>query len=196
MKKNNFYKIGKNPHLDDFIILGKKNDLSDPNLYIGNNAIIRSFTTIYANTIIGNNFKTGHNVLIRNNCQIGDNVSIGSSSVIEFSVKIENDVRLHSRCFIPEYTELKKGSWLAPGVVITNSKFPNNKYSKSNISPCIIFEKAIVGANVTILPGIKIGKNALIGAGSVVTKDIPEGEVWAGNPAKNIGKKKQYFDYK
>ena len=184
--------------IDEYVILGKnteQNDFSSNKLKIGDGAIIRSFTTIYSGSKIGDNFKTGHNVLIRESCKIGNNVSVGSNSVIEFKVVIEDNVRLHSKCFIPEYSILKKNCWLAPGVTLTNSKFPNNKYSKEKLCGVQIGENSIIGANVTILPSILIGKKCLIGAGSVVTKLIPDNEVWAGNPAKKIGEINQYKDY-
>tara|TARA_A100001015_G_C14859650_1_gene659807 strand:- start:373 stop:972 length:600 start_codon:yes stop_codon:yes gene_type:complete len=185
-------------NIDDFVILGKEADLNNSikdKLTVGDGAVIRSFTTIYSGSKIGNNFNTGHNVLVRENCEIGNNVSIGSNSVIEFKVIIEDNVRLHSKCFIPEYSILKKYCWLAPGVTLTNSKFPNNKFSKEKLKGVTIEMYAIIGANVTILPSILIGKRSLIGAGSVVTKSIPDYEVWAGNPAKKIGELNQYKDY-
>lgn len=184
--------------IDDYVILGKNTDninFSQNKLIIGNGAIIRSFTTIYVGSKIGSNFQTGHNVLIREFCEIGNNVSVGSNSVLEFKVLIEDDVRLHSKCFIPEYSVLKKGCWLAPGVTLTNSKFPNNKFSKNKLEGVSIGENSIIGANVTILPSVTIGKKCLVGAGSVVTKSIPDNEVWAGNPAKKIGIIDQYKDY-
>ena len=126
----------KKSEIDDFVYLGKDPFIQKKKfkpLIIDEGAIIRSFTTIYSQTKIGKNFQTGHNVLIRENCKIGSNVSIGSNTVIEFDVIIKDNVRLHSKCFIPEYSVLESGCWLAPGVTLTNSKFPNNQYSKEKL---------------------------------------------------------------
>ncbi len=153
---------------------------------IGNNCLIRSGTTIYPGNIFGDNFITGNKVNIRDGNEIGSNVSIGTLSIIEHSVKIGNNVRIHSGAFIPEYTIIKDGAWIGPRVVITNSKYPGKNDSKDNLSGVVISERAVIGANVTILPGIKIGKNAIIGAGSVVTKNVPDNEVYIGNPAKKL----------
>jgi len=168
----------------------------DETAKIGKNARIRSHTVIYPNNEIGDNFQTGHGVLLRENNKIGDNVSIGSHAVVEHSSKIGNKVRIHSLAFIPEYTILEDRAWIGPKVTITNSKYPNNKFSKEKLSGVTVKEGAKIGANSTILPGITIGKNALVGAGSVVTKDVPEGKVVVGNPAKVAGDINDIEDYK
>ena len=133
---------------------------------------MRSGTYIYAGNKIGSNFQTGNKVNIREENEIGNNVSIGTQSVIEHHVKIGNNVRIHSNVFIPEFTILKSNVWIGPNVVLTNAKYPNRKETKENLSAPVLMENCIIGANVTILPNIKIGKNAIIGAGSVVTKNI------------------------
>lgn len=154
-----------------------------PETIIGDDAIIRSGTVLYRGSKIGKSFKTGHNALIREYCIIGDHVSVGSFCNIEHSVEIGDGVRLHSGCFVPEYTLIEAGAWLGPRVTLTNSKFPNRVDSKFNLRGVKICEGAIIGANVTILPGIVIGMNAMVGAGSVVTKDVPADSLVFGNPA-------------
>ena len=76
-------------------------------LIIGPHGVIRSHTIIYAGTRIGARLQTGHSVLIRENTRIGDDCSIGSGSVVEFKVVMGNRVRLHSQCFVPEYSVLE-----------------------------------------------------------------------------------------
>tara|TARA_B100000795_G_scaffold165806_1_gene124724 strand:+ start:73 stop:663 length:591 start_codon:yes stop_codon:yes gene_type:complete len=178
--------FGVNPTVQKNCILLKSSTTSDDktnNTKIGKNCLIRSGTTIYSGNIFGDNFITGNKVNIRENNRIGSNVSIGTLSIIEHSVKIGNNVRIHSGAFIPEHTIIKDDAWIGPRVVITNSKYPGRGNSKELLSGVVISEKAVIGANVTILPGIKIGKNAIIGAGSVVTKNVPDDETYAGNPA-------------
>ena len=191
---NNIYKnvkIGKNAKIEDFVIIGRppkgKRD-GELKTVIGNNAVIRSHSVIYAGNKIGNNFQTGHGVNIRENNVIGDDVSIGTKSVIEHHIKIEDNVRVHSQAFIPEYCILKKGCWIGPQVVLTNPLHPLCKKAKECLkkTPVIIEEDAKIGANATLLPGITIGKNSLVGAGSVVTKSIEKNKVAVGNPAKAI----------
>ena len=153
---------------------------------IGKNAVIRSHTIIYAGNKIGANFQSGHGAFLREQNEIGDNVSIGTKSMIEHHVVIEDNVRVHSQVFIPEYSVLKKGCWIGPNVVLTNAKYPLSPGVKDSLVGPVVAENAIIGANSTLLPGVKIGRGAVVGAGSVVTRDVPENAVVAGNPAKVI----------
>jgi len=157
-------------------------------------AHIRSHTVIYSGNIIGRHFRTGNKVNIRENNQIGNNVSIGSLSNIEHNIIIEDGVRIHSQVFIPELTILKEKCWIGPNVVITNAKYPVCKNSKDKLEGVTVGEKAIIGANVTILPGVTLGRNCIIGAGSVVTKDVEEDAIMIGNPAVIIGWKPIDYD--
>jgi len=154
---------------------------------IGKNPVIREPTIIYPDNIIGDNFQTGHFVVIRQNNKIGNNVSIGIHSDVAFNVIIEDNVRIHSKCFIPEFSIIKKNAWLGPNVVFTNDKYPGSREGKSNLKGPIIGEYAKIGANSTILPRVKIGKYALIGAGTVVVKDVPDYAIVVGNPGKIVG---------
>lgn len=150
---------------------------------IGPDAIIRSHTVIYCGNRIGAGFRTGHGVMIREENEIGDDVSIGTNSIVEHHVRIGNGVRLHSNVFVPEYSVLEDGCWLGPNVVVTNAKYPRSPRVKDELAGAHIERGAKIGANVTLLPGVRIGANALVGAGAVVTKDVPPNTVVAGNPA-------------
>jgi acetyltransferase-like isoleucine patch superfamily enzyme len=204
MEKNNLIKIydnveiGKNVEIEEFCIIGKPprgKTNGELKTVIGDNSVIRSGTVIYAGNIIGENFNTGHNVVIREENKIGANVSIGTLSCIEHHIVIEDGVRIHSQVFIPEYTTIKKNAWIGPNVVVTNAKYPRSKNVKDNLIGAIIEEDAKIGANVTTLPGVKIGKNALVGSGSLVNKDVKEKEVVVGNPIKKIKEIKDIKEY-
>ena len=153
---------------------------------IGANAVIRSHTVIYAGNVIGDSFNSGHSVLIREDNQIGDHVSIGSHTVIEHHLEIQDEVRIHSQAFVPEFTVLEKGCWIGPNVVFTNALHPLCKKVKDCLKGAVVKSGAKIGANATILPDVTIGKMALVGAGSVVVRDVPENSVAAGSPAKLI----------
>jgi acetyltransferase-like isoleucine patch superfamily enzyme len=153
---------------------------------IGERAVIRSHTVIYAGNVIGRNFQTGNKVNIRESNQIGDDVSVGTLSVIEHHVVIGNNVRIHTQVFIPEFSVLEDGCWLGPHVVLTNAKYPLSPTAKTTLQGPIIRRGAKIGANCTLLPGVVIGENALVGAGSVVARDVAPGEVVVGNPARVI----------
>lgn len=190
--------LGKNVIIEPFCVIGKPPkgyENGELKTVIGDNSVIRSHTVIYAGNQIGSNFQTGHHAVIREENNIGTDVSIGSLSCIEHHVDIADGVRVHSQAFVPEYSVLKSKSWIGPNVVITNAKFPRGRNVKENLKGATIEENAKVGANTTLLPGIRIGKNSLVGAGSVVTKDVPAGVVYAGNPAKMLKKIESIPDY-
>jgi acetyltransferase-like isoleucine patch superfamily enzyme len=131
-------------------------------------------------------FSTGNKANIREFNTIGDNVSVGTMAVIEHHVQVGNGVRLHSQSFVPEYCVLEDGAWIGPNAVLTNTRYPLSREAKSTPLPVTVGRGAIVGANSTILPGVKIGQSCLIGAGSVVVKDVEARAVMAGNPARFI----------
>jgi len=182
-------KLGKNCIIEDFVIIGappKDYKPGEIETIIGDNSVIRSHTVIYSGNIIGNNFQTGNKANIREFNEIGNNVSIGTLSVVEHHVKIGNSVRIHTQVFIPEFTILEDECWLGPNVVITNAKYPKSPNAKKELKGPYIKKRAIIGANSTLLPGITIGEQAFIGAGSVVIRDVADKCVVAGNPAKII----------
>ena len=153
---------------------------------IGKNAVIRSHTVIYAGNVIGDSFNSGHGALIREDNKIGHDVSIGSHTVIEHHLEIQDGVRIHSQALVPEFTVLEKGCWIGPNVVFTNALHPQCKRVKDCLKGATVKSGAKIGANSTILPDVTIGEMALVGAGSVVVKDVPDKVVVAGSPAKII----------
>ena len=145
---------------------------------------IRAGTYIYAGNQIGKNFQTGNKANIGELNKIGDDVSIGTLSAIEHHVTIGNNVRIHSQVFVPEYSTLENDCWIGPNVVLTNARYPKNVSLKDGLKGPSVESNAKIGANTTILPGVRIGKNSLIGAGSVVTKHVASDTIAVGNPAK------------
>ena len=181
-------KLVKNANIGEYVVLGvvptKIKEATET--IIGDNAVIRSHTVIYTGNKIGRNFQTGHHTLIRENNVIGDNVSIGSSSDVAFNVKIGDNVRIHSNVFIPEYSTLEDGCWIGPNVVLANALHPLCPEVKKCIKGPTVKSGVKIGANSTILPGVIVGEDCLVGAGSVVTKDVAKGKVVAGNPARVV----------
>lgn len=181
--------IGEGAEIGDFVLVGvlpRGRAPGELRTIIGCRAVIRSHTVIYAGNVIGDDFQTGHGTMIRECNQIGSHVSIGSHTVVEHHVEIGDDVRIHSQAFIPEYSTLEQGCWIGPNVVFTNARFPCSPEAKKNLKGPTINRGAKIGANSTLLPGVVVGENALVGAGTVVVKDVPAGKVVVGNPSRTI----------
>jgi acetyltransferase-like isoleucine patch superfamily enzyme len=175
--------------VDPYVIVGYPVEglaASERATFIGEGALLRSHTVIYCGNRIGKGFQTGHGALVRECNDIGDHVSIGSGSIVEHHVRIGDGVRLHSHVFVPEFSVLEDECWLGPNVVLTNARYPRSPRAKDELAGPHIERGAKLGANVTVLPGIRIGRDALIGAGAVVTKDVPAGAVVVGNPGRVI----------
>ena len=137
---------------------------------IGENTNIWQFCVIFPEAKIGSNCNVCANVLIENDVIVGDKVTLKSGVQLWDGVRIEDNV------------------FIGPNVTFTNDPFPRSKeYPEKNLITTIK-KGASIGANATILPGRTVGENAMVGAGSVVTKDIPANEVWAGNPAHFLRK--------
>jgi acetyltransferase-like isoleucine patch superfamily enzyme len=181
--------LGEGVTIGAFVIIGEPARGVAPGevaTIIGNKAVIRSHSVIYAGNEIGDGFQTGHNVMVREENEIGSDVSIGTHSIVEHHVYIGDGVRIHSQVFVPEFSRLEAGCWLGPNVVLTNARYPRSPKVKDELIGPIIHGGAKIGANSTLLPGVVIGRNVLVGAGSVVVRDVPDGAIVAGNPAKFI----------
>ncbi len=182
-------RLGENVEIGEFALVGVpprgKAEGELPTV-IGDGAVIRSHSVIYAGNTIGSHFQTGHHAMIREENRIGDDVSVGTNSVVEHHVEIGDRVRIHSQAFVPEYSTLEEGAWIGPNVVLTNAPHPLCPKAKECLKGPTIRRGAKIGANSTILPFLVVGEDALVGAGSVVVQDVPARAVVAGNPARVI----------
>lgn len=176
-------KIGANSTVGSFCEIGHNTQSNQSELRIGDNSRIRSHSVIYLGSAIGPGLSTGHGVVIREGTIAGAGFSVGTSSDIQGDCQIGNFVRLHSNVHISMKSRIGDFVWLYPGVVLTNDPRPPS----DDLKGTIIDDFAVVAVGVTVLPGVKVGKDSLIAAGSVLTRDAEEGGLYSGNPARLRG---------
>ena len=151
--------------------------------------------------IIGSDVALGANVKICDyvnlyGCTIGDNTKIGTFVEIQKGSKIGSNCKISSHSFICEGVTIEDNVFVGHNVTFINDLYPKATNEKGQLQSeedwhCILtmVEKGVsIGSSATILCGVTVGQNAMVGAGSVVTKDVPPDTIVAGNPAKKIGK--------
>lgn len=116
--------------------------------------------------------------------KIGKNVSVGRNAEIGNNVAIGEGTRIGHGTFIPEGVTIEGMAFIGPGVIFSNDMYPPSP--TKGWQQTFVGWEAAIGAGCVIRPGVRIGRNSLIGCGSVVTKDVPVNEIWAGNPAKKL----------
>lgn len=138
---------------------------------------------------IGNGTKIWHFCHIQKGARIGENCSFGQNVNVSNNVKIGNGVKVQNNVSIYEGVELEDYVFCGPSMVFTNDLTPRAKYHKgtAGYKKTLVKEGASIGANATIVCGHTIGKCAMIAAGAVVTKDVPDYALMAGVPARQIG---------
>ena len=150
---------------------------------------------VHESVVFGSNFSIWEYSKVRESCLIGDDVIIGQSAYIGPSVVIGSNVKIQNNAQIYEPAQIGNGVFIGPGVILTNDKNPravNPDFSlkiSSDWLPVgvVVHDGASLGAGAVLVAPVVIGKWAMVGAGAVVTKDVPENSVVVGNPARIVG---------
>ena len=137
---------------------------------IGADTKIWQYAVILPGAVIGNGCNINAHCFIENDVVIGNNVTVKCGVYIWDGIRIGNDVLI------------------GPNVTFTNDKYPRSKHYPEVFQKTVIEDGASIGGGSVILGGITVGRNAMTGAGSIITKNIPSGELWLGNPARFIKK--------
>ena len=153
------------------------------------------FSRISSDVILGKDVKIFGLVNLYG-CTIGDRTKIGSFVEIQKNAVIGSDCKISSHTFICEGVHIADKVFVGHGVTFVNDLYPEAVTADGTMQtdadwevvPTYLEERASIGSNATILCGITIGQNAIIGAGSVVTRDVPANQIWAGNPARFLRK--------
>ena len=143
-----------------------------------------------AECAIGEGTKVWQFVVILKGAKIGRDCNICAQTLIEGDVIVGDRVTVKSGVQLWDGTRIEDDVFIGPNVTLTNDPFPRSREYPENFSGIVVKRNASVGANATLLPGITIGEFSMIGAGAVVTKNVPPGAVVAGNPAKVL----RYFE--
>lgn len=136
---------------------------------IGSKSSVWAFAHILPGAVIGSECNICDHVFIENDVIVGDRVTVKSGVQLWDGVRLQNDV------------------FVGPNATFTNDRFPRSKHYPEKFSPTVVEARASIGANATILPGLTIGRNAMVGAGAVVTKNVPPNAIVMGNPARITG---------
>ncbi len=181
--------LGKNAIIYQGVLLGFPPRGKEPGelpLVIGDNATIRPYTTIYAGNTIGDDFQSGHCFMMREGNRLGNKVIIGTNAVLECNNIFGDNITFHTLSCAGNAT-LESNAFVGPHVIMLDDPHPKCPSYLECKKGATVKEWARIGGNVTLLPGVVIGRNSLIGGGSSVTKDIPDHAVAAGNPARVLG---------
>jgi acetyltransferase-like isoleucine patch superfamily enzyme len=185
--------IGAGAVLDPNVYVGYPTgrDIAERTLTVGDGAALRTGTVLYEGSRIGAGLQTGHNVVIREENVLGDGVQVWSNSVIDYGCRIGSRVKIHSNCYVAQFTVLEDDVFLAPGVTVANDIHPGCAFSAECMRGPHLERGVQVGVNVTLLPYVRIGAYSVIGAGAVVTEDVPPKSVVAGNPGRVVRRREE-----
>lgn len=155
---------------------------------IGENARIRSGAVIYWGTRVGRNSSVGHNTVLRERTIIGHDTYIGALNAFEGDTKVGNFAGINSQCHITKFSEIGDYVFIAPLFACANDSaiaYRRPGHGR-NLKGITIDRYVRIAIGVTALPGIRLGEGSIIGAGSVVTRDVPSYKVVYGNPARVV----------
>lgn len=175
--------IGDESKVGAFCEIGIPTPLAkSPTLRIEKSARIRSHAVIYAGSHVGRGFTTGHYVNVRENAVIGDGFQLGNRSDVQGDCHIGQYVRTHADVHIGKGSVVGNYVWLYPQVLLTNDPDPPSEALVGSE----IGDFAVIAAKVLLMPGVHVGRECVIGAAAVVTRDIEPGRVAKGNPAVEV----------
>jgi acetyltransferase-like isoleucine patch superfamily enzyme len=182
--ERHFAHIGEQSIIDEQVILGYRYQEHCEKARIGRNCVVRAFSVIYADVMVGDHVKTGHHVVVREHTIIGNQVVIGSGAILEDNIRIGDRVKIESNVYIPSHTTIGSDVFIGPSVVMTNDKYPQRRRDEYEPAGPHVQDSVSIGANATLLPGVVIGEGSFIAAGAVVTKNVPPWSLVKGNPGK------------
>ncbi len=156
-----------------------------PPTVIGDGTIVSTGAVVFAGSTIGARVVLGDQTCVRERVRVGDDVVLGRGSLIENDTTVGEMTKIQANAYITAYSTLEEHVFIAPCVVTTNDNWMGRTEERfGNIKGPTIRRGARVGGGAILCPGVEIGEEAFVGAGAVVTKDVPPRVVVVGNPAR------------
>jgi len=175
--------IGSDTRIDSHCEIGYPTKLAEGMpLIIGKNSLIRSHSIFYQGSTFGENLVTGHRVTVREKTHAGINLRIGTLVNIQGDCELGDCVRAHSNVNISKLSRIGNFVWLFPYVELTNDRHPPSQ----QLVGVIVEDYAVVCAMTVVLSGVHIGQGSVVGAHSLVNRDVPADTVVVGSPARKL----------
>ena len=189
--------IGNGVRIDDNVVIGKSPMRSPRSIFkdeaqlkpavIGDDCLIGTAVIIYKHCIIGKKNLLADHACVRENVTIGDYNIIGRNALVENVVTMGDKNKLESNAYITAFSTIGSNCFVAPGVVTSNDNYMGRDAERhKHFKGVVMHDGSRIGTNATILPGKEIFADGTVAAGAVVTKNVPEKEIWAGNPARKF----------
>ncbi len=188
-------KIGNSAVVGDNTVIGKlplrskrsifKSDKTYAPAVIGDECLFGAHVVVYAGTEISNNVLIADSAAVREDVKIGEYTIIGRSCTVENFTTIGKKCKLETNSYITAYSLLEDFCFIAPGVVTTNDNYLGRTEERfKHFKGVTVRKGGRIGGGAVILPGLEIGEDAIVAAGSVVTRNVPARQIFAGIPAK------------
>jgi acetyltransferase-like isoleucine patch superfamily enzyme len=178
-------RVGAGTSIGSHCVIGESSPLATGQLTIGERSLIRSHSVIYQGSEFGDELETGHHVVLREGLKVGRNLRAGSYSDFQGDSRIADYVRCHSGVFVSKRAVIQSYVWVFPQCALLDDPTPPS--ANENHQGVTLQEYAVVGAKSCIAPGVVVGENSFVAAGSMVTRNVGPGSAVRGNPAKAFG---------
>jgi acetyltransferase-like isoleucine patch superfamily enzyme len=188
--------IGEGCKILDYAVVGKQPTLSPrstakreelPPLELGAGTVVSTGAVVFAGTTVGERVIVGDQACVRERCTIGDDVVLGRGSLVENDTSVGALTKIQAHAYITAYSLLEDNVFIAPCVITTNDNFMGRTEKRHALTKGPTIRRgARIGGGAVLLPGIEIGEEAFIGAGSVVIRDVAPRALMVGNPARQL----------